>query len=144
MITQYNPALVDMTFGGVIVQGFADGDKITVEFLEERVTHTVGPDGDVVAVVNNNRMVTVTCLLQPGSPTNQRLSEIAAAQAATGRIPFQPLAIQDLNGTTLISIAQAWISQVPGVAYAKEAGDRTWTFQGQAEIYNVGSALVVT
>ena len=62
-ITNYDPLKVTVNIGGRIITGFADSSVITVSASEDRVTTTVGAQGDVVYSENANESGTVTISL---------------------------------------------------------------------------------
>jgi hypothetical protein len=139
-VKQYDFGLVNLAFKGVMFQGFADGDSIAVALDEDAYTDVVGSGGDVVRTRNRNTLGDMTVRLLAESPTNDRLSAIADLDAAgLGR---GPLTLTNLNGTTILSAASAWIKKRPDVAYGKESGVREWVLRVVFDIYNVGGALI--
>lgn len=139
---QYDPLRVAGSFGEVFFDGPADGTFISVEREEDAFSKEVGAGGDVVRVRSRNRSGSVTLTLQASSPANDRLSALLLAdeQFGTG---IRPIFIKDLNGTTLIHAAAAWIKKAPTVDYGDEGGSREWVFDcAELSIFAGGGTLI--
>jgi len=107
--------------------GFADGTFINVEFDEDSVAKTVGAQGAVTATMNAHRGGKATFTILQGSPTNDLLSALAASsRPSNAALIVRPLFIKDLNGTTLVSAAEAWVLKVPNTEFGKEVASREW------------------
>lgn len=117
----YDPDQVVVYFAGNRLQGFADGEFITVEQLSDAFGDVVGTDGEVARSKSNDRRATATVKLLQTSPSNDALSTIHATDldAANGA-GVGTFLMQDLQGTTLVHAEQAWI-----VKYADQSNDRT-------------------
>jgi hypothetical protein len=142
ILTTYDPRLVTVIFGGMPIDGFADGTFVGVEPSADRYTRVVGADGEVTRAksVDNSHIVTIT-LLQ-SSRSNQFLSLVAQADRITSK-GVLPLEIVDGSGSTVLAWSQAYIAKDPSWAYAKENTDRTWEFQtGQIAVENKGGTLI--
>lgn len=111
LVTVYDIKQIIGTFGPIFFDGFADGDAISVEFDEDRETTNVGVDGNVVRVINNNRVATVTLRLQRGSPSAAALRAWKTAFAP----PFDiaPLILKDLGALVVHQSMQAWPLEPP-------------------------------
>lgn len=133
IVTTYDSKKVIVTFGGVPITGFADGTFIQIDANGDFFTKKIGADGEVVRSMSNDNTHTVQITLQQSSVSNDYLSTCHNADKLTGR-GMLPLAIADLNGTTLHFWSQAWISSDPSWGYAKESTDRQWTLQTGQEI----------
>jgi hypothetical protein len=53
----------------------------------------------------------------------------------------KPLMVKDLSGTSLHSAATAWITKGADAEYAKEPGNREWTFETDNLMSLVGANL---
>lgn len=138
---QYDPKKIVITFGGILIQGYADGTFVNAERSEDAFETSVGAGGDVTRVRNNNRTGTVTLTLQSESLTNDLLSAKAAVDEASGR-GVGSLFIKDLNGTTLVRAESAWIKKMPGTEYADSGGNREWVIDcAELEIHAGGSLV---
>lgn len=140
MLRNYDPAKVYVSFAGISLLGFADGEFVKVEFAEDRFSMEVGAGGDVTRVRSRNATGSATVTLQAASPINDLLSAVALADArdGSGMGVFQ---LMDANGTTLVMAPDAWIRKVPDVGYAVEGSTREWVFDMADVEVNVGGAL---
>ena len=138
----YDPERILVAWNGVIIQGFMDGTMVSAEHEEDAVTRTVGGQGQATATINANRCGSVTFTLVQGSPVNDILSNLAASNRAPGSaLIVGPLLIKDLQGTTLVSAAEAWIKKVAKTEYAKEATGREWTLDTSLLALHTGGAV---
>jgi hypothetical protein len=137
----YDPARIIVVFNGVQLQGYADGTFVKCARDEDAFTSNVGAAGDVVRVRNRNRMGTVTVTLQDASPSNDLLSGMAQTDESTG-LAYGALMVKDLNGTTLIQAAAAWIKKTADVEFAKEQGNQEWVISASELIVFSGGELV--
>lgn len=125
--TTYDPARTFVSFGPIILSGFADGDAISIEREGDEESVQVGVDADVVRVINGSRVAKVTVRLQGGSPANTMLR----AQRAL-RNPVLPqgdhgaFELRDLNSGTLVTSPTAWISKEPLPGLSAEAPVFEW------------------
>lgn len=126
MPKQYDAAKVVISFRGVLLSGYADGDFCKVAFDEDAWTKTVGASGEVVRAKNNNRTGSIEVTLLQSSSSNDYLSAQYNIDELTG-VGSGVLQVMDLYGTTLM-VAEAWIKQVPEVTFGKEASQRAWMF----------------
>jgi len=137
----YDPAEVIVTFFGVPITGFADGEFVTITPSSERFTKTVGADGLVSRVKSNDNTHEVTITLVKTSLSNDYLSGILAADRF-GNAGKGTLQIVNLGGTTLFAWEEAWIRQPPDVSEDKTITDKAWVFDtGQATIESYGGNI---
>jgi len=149
MIYKYNPRKVTGSFKGTIngrdfaVQfiGYMDGTHIEAEFDEDATTKHQGNQGETSVVLNANEGAKITVVFSQGSPCNDELSSLVP-NARLDYLPVGVLTIDDLNGTTAIKAAEAWIMKTAKIEYGKEITGRSWVFDtGLAEITVGGSEL---
>ena len=125
--TDYSPDRVAISLGPVLVDGYADGEFISVE-IPDLFTKTVGTDGKVVRNRSLDRSATITFSLLQTSASNDALSVLYQLDLnAPNGAGVVPLTIRDLNGRTLLTAAEAWIAKAPDVMYDREATSREWT-----------------
>jgi hypothetical protein len=126
-VQTYRPADVLVTYGGVPITGFDDGTFIKVTPAANNFTKKVGADGEVARVGNADQTDTVEMTLLQTSASNDTLNTFMLADMATGAGAL-PLQIKDKSGRSLHVWASAWIQKPAEVSYAKEVGNRVWTF----------------
>jgi len=138
---QYDPKKIVITFGGILIQGFAEGTFVNAERNEDAFEISVGAGGDVTRVRNQNKSGLVTLTLQAESPTNDLLSARHSVdeQFGTGA---GALFIKDLNGTTLISAESAWIRKYPANEYGDAGSSREWMIECDSLEILAGGSLV--
>ena len=128
MVKNYDPKMVIITFGGVPLTGFADGDFIEVSANDaDGFKKQVGADGEVGIAKSADNTHNVNFTIMQTSMTNEYLSSVRNTDKLTGRAVL-PLSITDLNGLSLHFWPQAWIKGDPTWGYGKELKERQWTF----------------
>lgn len=125
MLKTFDFKQVSTIFGGRILQGFADGEVISVEPQSDDFTEFVGADGEVTRSKSNNNLHLVTIRLSQTSDSNDILMgfSIADKKSNAGVVPFL---IKDQNGRSLISAEQAYIKRRPNMGMGVETGTREW------------------
>ncbi len=123
----YDPDQVVILAAGARIQGFADGEYITVEQVSDGFQDVVGTDGEVARSKSNDRRATVTIKLLQTSPSNDVLSAIHRADLdapnGAGVFAFQ---MMDLQGTSIVHGAKAWIVKFPDTSMDRTAKSREW------------------
>jgi hypothetical protein len=142
VVTNYDPKKVVITFGGVPLDGFTDGDFISVAPNDaDGFKKVVGADGEVARAQSNDNTHNVTLTIMQSSLVNAQLSNIRNTDKLTGKA-IQPLSITDLNGGSLHFWPQAWIKGDPEWGYGKELKERQWVFDtGQQATDNKAGLL---
>lgn len=125
-IKTYALADVRVIYGGVPIQGFADGDVITIE-RPEAFTTQVGAGGAVTRSRTNNPTSRVTIRLQQTSRSNAVIEGFSSLDRATG-LAALPLIIKDLLGNDLFMAAEAWVASPANITFGAESGVREWVF----------------
>ncbi|NIM20432.1 MAG: DUF3277 family protein, partial [Candidatus Latescibacteria bacterium] len=117
-LTNYNPDRVTLILGGIIIDGFADGQFVEVEMNNDAYALTVGTDGDGTRAKSNDRSGTITFNLMMSSATNDALSALhnldLNSPGGDGVVPFL---MKDLEGRTLVTAERAWIRRFPTATY---------------------------
>ncbi len=135
----WSAAKVSAVFGGILVDGLADGEAITVEFNEDAFTLTVGIDGKAVRNRMANRSGRITLNLIGSSATNDALSAVYNLdQALDNGAGVAPFILRDHNGRTLITAAECWIARPPDFSVDAEVGTRTWVLDAAFLEVNIG------
>lgn len=134
-VRTFDPGQVALTFGALIVTGFADGSFVRFTPGSPAFTKLVGAQGDVTRVRSRNRTGRIEFTLQQTAPLNDVLSSLLILDQQ-GISQVAPVALKDLLGTTSVIAEQGWIESVPDVEFSDSAVGRTWAF-------DLGQALVV-
>lgn len=146
-VFKYNPRRLTGSWRGTVngrdfavqFSGYMDGTKVSAEYDEDAVTKHVGDDGDVSLVVNCNRGASLTIVLVQGTSVNKQLSDLTP----NGQLDYLPVGVltfDDLNGTTSVKAAQAWIKKSAKVEFAKGVTGRSWVFDMANADIDVGGA----
>lgn len=122
----YNPKEVSIIAGGVDIQGYGDGDFVSISFDEDSFTTISGAAGDISRSLNPSTLATVTITLLNGSPSNDVLSGLHITDRATGLGTF-PLMVKDNSGRSLFLSDAAWVIKFADMTKGKEAGTTEWT-----------------
>jgi hypothetical protein len=121
---------VQVSFAGVPIEGWADGDVLTVTREADVFGDVVGVAGSVARYKTNDNRATVTISLLSVSPVNAALSAIFTADLfAPGGAGVGAFMIADLNGTSLYTAGNAWISKPPDPTWSNEPRERVWTIR---------------
>lgn len=146
-VHKYNPKKITGSWKGQIgtrefavqFSGYMDGTFVTAEYDEEAATKHIGAQGEASVVLNCNKGAKIVITLIQGSDVNDKLSDLVG-DANRNYLPVGVLTFEDLNGTTKIKAAEAWILKTSKVEFGKDITAREWTFDtGEADIH-VGGA----
>lgn len=107
------------------IQGFADGEAVSVELDDDLYQKVTGADGDASRARRHGLAASAKITLMQTSPSNDILMAIAVADRVNnaGVVPFT---VKDLLGTTTLFGAYAWVKKTPVVAMGKELTNREW------------------
>lgn len=125
----YDPKKILVTFAGVRITGFAEDVFVSATPQADLFVSSVGTDGEVTRVAQNDPRHLVTITLAQSSPSNDYLSSKAAADAVTpngGGVGT--LQILDLIGTTILE-GRAWVQRLPDVEFGRSVGTRAWALE---------------
>jgi len=118
----YDPSKVIITVDDRIVNGFTDGEFVTVVMDEDIYQKVKGADGEVTRVRNSSQSGVITITLMASAPSNGDLNGLIGYPE-----PFT-IGITDLSGNTVLLGHRAWLKKAPDLAFAKEIGETVWAF----------------
>ena len=138
-VRHYDAKNIVISVGGQIIEGFADGDFLTIE-TEDLFGDVVGSDGEMARSASNNRSATIGINVLQTVPANDRLSALLKAdlESPNGSSIFS-LVVRDLEGTSLLVAEKCWVMKYPDITYGREAGSREWSLRTDRIEMNVGS-----
>lgn len=137
-IGTFDFAKFKVTLGSTPIEGFADGEAVSVVEMNDAFNVGEGADGYIDRVRNKANRLEITITLRQTTPTNDLLSAIHRADRLAST-PL-PLLIKDNNGTTVIAAPVAWIRKYADIVNGNEANTRIWTIDtGSDYDINVGS-----
>lgn len=121
MATNYDPELVTLIVDGFIVTGFADGTYISAERNEDMRELEVGSQGEVIVLENADSTGTFSFTLQPTSPANSILRQLAKSGAEFA------VSVNDDNENCANSFAsECYVANLPGNEKSDSVENREW------------------
>lgn len=125
MLYTFDFKRVSVIVGGIRIQGFADGEGVSVELDDDLYQKVTGADGDVSRARRNGLAASAKLTLMQTSPSNDILSGFAILDRTlnAGIVPFM---IKDLLGTSVIFSAYGWVKKLPAYTAGKELSNREW------------------
>lgn len=138
----YSPDRVLVSFGGVLINGFANDTFIEVERDEDTFMKYTGSLADVARTRNLNRGAKVTLTLMATAAVNDELSLIALDdENAVDIDTVFSFEIKDISGEMFCHAEISWIQKMPKVERGKESGTIQWVFDcADMEIFPAGNA----
>lgn len=135
-VKTYSFADVDFIWGPNKIDGFADGDSITIEADEDLWTKQTGNDGATTRSQTVNYGAKVTARLQQTSLSNAVFQASVIADRVS-RAGVEPLLIKDRSSqATLYSAETAWIAKQPQATFAGESKEREWVIDTDNLLFN--------
>jgi len=124
----FDPKKYSFSFGGIPVNGYADGTGIEFVRNEDMWALVVGMDDFSTFVKKNNTSGLFTITLQQSSPVNNQFSSLAALDE-TGNLGLQSALLKDNNvgGTTLVSSATGRFVKFPDITISSDLSNTVWT-----------------
>lgn len=144
ILRNFDPSAWALTYGGILLRGYADGTFISAERDEAVYTKKVGAQGDVTRIRSNNKAGVLTITLLAQSPSNDYLSgKLRVDERRVGGGGSESVLVKELNGTTIIQVDNGWIEMWPTVEVAADgSANREWAI-GVADLdMFVGGTLV--
>ncbi|RLB85535.1 MAG: DUF3277 domain-containing protein [Deltaproteobacteria bacterium] len=121
---------VNVIFGILEIQGFADGDDVvTIEFEADQFNDMAGAKGDVVRSQTNDNRCTATIKLLQNSGSNKDLTIVYNADRDLGT-GVSPLVVEDKETGETYVINNAWIRKYPNVIRGQNVNTMEWVFRG--------------
>lgn len=129
-LKEYSADQVLVSVAGIPLQGFADGEFLTISFTSDHFESVAGADGEVTRSKTNDNRATVTVKLMQTSDSNDLLS---ALYNTDRKFPngagVGAFLVQDFNGRSLFAASECWIRKVPDISFDRTATEREWTFE---------------
>lgn len=129
-VREYDPDQVIVYFAGQRLQGFADGEFITVAQASDGFSDVAGTDGEVSRSKTNDRRATATVKLMQTSPSNDYLSTVHQTDLdAPNGAGVGTFLMQDLSGTTLVHDDAAWVQKFADTSNDRGAKPNEWAIR---------------
>lgn len=129
ILTGYDPDQLTVAFGPILIDGFQDGEGVTIE-VPDSFTKVVGMDGKVARSKNLDQTAKITIKLLQTSASNDLLfANYLLDRKGKNLAGVMPLYVRDNSGRALYTASQAWISKAPDVTFDREATSREWVLE---------------
>jgi hypothetical protein len=143
-VLEYDADQIRISIAGVAVaqgagvSGFADGEFLSIGF-KPQFTMVKGTDGSATRSKTNDRECEIKIILMQSNSLNAALSALLFADVSTPNgTGIGSFIVEDLQGTTLISVPTAWISAPAEVSYDRGAKARSWPISGLWDVLVLG------
>jgi hypothetical protein len=127
-IKTYAPQEVRISWAGLPLTGFADGEFVTITPNSDLTDEVVGAQGDLALTKIANWTGTVTITLLQNAETNLYLSNIYAAQQRAADVVRENLTIVDPSGSTLYECRDAHLKTAAPVTLSDGQNAKSWVF----------------
>jgi hypothetical protein len=124
----YDFRQVAVLVGGVPIEGFADGDSVSIEPNTDSFTLQIGIDGEGARSRQNDKSATITLTLMAGAAANLVLQGLQTLDDVSGVGTF-PFAVTDLRGSYLCATIAAWIKKPPSRSFGRDNGTVEWVLE---------------
>lgn len=124
----FDPKALHVRYAGALIDGWAPGSFVEIDYNEDRYKLTVGADGLGARSKSNNESARVTLRLMPNSPSNlvfraaQDLDKVANAGSL-------PLIIEDTTTGRIFESNGAWVVKDPGQKFDSETQPIEWMLE---------------
>lgn len=143
-VREYDPDQVLVYFAGRRLQGFADGEFITVAQDSDGFGDVVGTDGEVSRSKTNDRRAVATVKLMQTSDSNDFLSTVHQSDLdAPNGAGVGTFIMQDLSGRTLVHDDAAWVQKFPDTSNDRTSKGVDWAIRLPSPTRVVGGNIVV-
>ena len=124
----YNPKLVQFVWGGVVLEGVAEGTFIEASRNADNSQRTIGAYGDVshTKIADKTGTLTVTFLQQ--SDSNKIFSAVQQLQDRTDDLIRLDATVIDKSGGFLCYAKAAHITTPAAMALADDTTSKAWTW----------------
>ena len=117
-----------ISLAGIRIQGFADGEFLTIKPTQPAFNRTVGVDGEVARGRNADKTVEIVVKLLQTSASNLALSALFTLDNnSPNGAGVGAFLAQDVSGNTIVSAPQAWIISFPDQSWDRAPKSREWT-----------------
>ena len=128
-VKTYAPCRMIITVRGRPIDGFSEGDLVTITPDSDKFTKKVGATGEVARAANCTDAGKIKFTLLQTSDANDYFTELLLndSRSVTGE-DIVSITIEDTNGSSIYAVAEAWLIKWPEAAYKNEVENREWEF----------------
>lgn len=124
-VRTYDPKLVSIALGTILLEGFSVNQMISVEYDENNFFKRKGARGGFSRTRNASQMGMLTVFLAQTSPSNEALQNAFNADYFGGGATL-PLLGRDAGGTSVFKGSGCYVEKLPTMEYGDQEGDREW------------------
>lgn len=140
----YDAALSSISFGGIPITGFTDGEFMSIAPEADLFTDRMGADGEGARARSNDTRATLTLTLLASSATNDLLSaRFREGVRGENGADVGAFSYRDNSGRTVCSATSAWINRIPDVTRGVEVGEVVWTIRLHGYSADIGGNIDV-
>jgi hypothetical protein len=123
----YDPNAVEVSLGGLVITGFADGTMVEVAQAADDYETKVGTKGAVGVTRIHNPMREVKLRLLKTSPSNDQLNALRLAGRRLGSRGFASIfSLRDGSGSAKLT-GPAYVKRPPNQVFSNTAEAYEWT-----------------
>ena len=134
----YAPSEVDASILGIKIEGWDDGEFISIKPESPAFTYKRAMDGSSQATLNKFQTYLVTFNLAQSSPSNTWLHLLFKLFRSKGIAFAMPILIRDGRGSTSFFATDCWFETEPDTRFGNTLGNATWTIRCYNAIYTKG------
>lgn len=127
-IKTYSPKAVTVSWGGIPITGYSDGEFLNITLNADLTDEVVGAAGDVALTKIANFTGTITLTLLQNAETNLDLSNIYAVQQRSDDVVRANMTIRDPSGSTLYDCRDVHMKRCADVMLSDGQNSKQWTF----------------
>lgn len=136
----YDPKNITLIYDQVVIEGFADGSFVNVEYNADSWTFRKGSDGNGVRSKTNDQSARFTITLMPGATGNLPLNRNLQADKVSNS-GVKPISLIDSSTGDFFVAEGAWVVREPGQDYQTEAQNREWILEADDVQSNYGASV---
>lgn len=138
-LTDYDPAEVLVSFGGITIEGFQTGTFVNIVKTADTWATVSGIAGEGMFVKANDPWYDVTFTLMANAASNDYLSALWTADLNLTGTGLLPLAIKNNLGREFFTSTSARIVKVADLAFSDAGDPKTWNIKCyKAAFFNGG------
>ena len=143
-VKEYDADQIVIIIAGVTVSrgagqsGYADGEFVSIGF-KPQFTMKKGTDGSATRSKTNDRETDIKINLMQTNSLNAAFSALLMADVSTPNgSGIGSFVLQDLQGTTFVSVPSAWLVAPADISLDRDAKSRVWAVSGLWDVAMIG------
>jgi hypothetical protein len=129
LLGNYDPALMNVVVGGVIIDGYADGTFIKASRNQDLWSYQPSNSGGGSRSRNPDRSGRIEFTLHAGSPSNAYLGTLCRTDELLGTGVVETQVKDRSTAAAAVDAAQSWIVKMADFERQKEVGEINWVIE---------------